>query len=89
MSDCTCNPERAPKPCPKRYQYSECILAAEVEQLRAALEERIEVATNLQMKLAAERERCARVADDKALESAYCEATAAIIAAAIRKGEAG
>lgn len=35
---CTCHPDEAPRPCPQRYAYSECVLAAENERLRAANE---------------------------------------------------
>ena len=39
MSDnrsCTCHPDEAPKPCQKRYAFSEC-QADRIEQLEAAL----------------------------------------------------
>jgi hypothetical protein len=32
---CTCHPDVAPRPCPQRYAYSECLLAAEAERQRA------------------------------------------------------
>jgi hypothetical protein len=35
---CTCHPDEAPRPCPQRYAYSECVLAAEIERLMAALD---------------------------------------------------
>ena len=40
MSDrpCTCHPDEAPKPCQKRYAFSEC-QAARIAQLEAALRE--------------------------------------------------
>ena len=25
---CTCHPDEAPRPCPQKYAYSECVLAA-------------------------------------------------------------
>ena len=40
MSDnrsCTCHPDEAPKPCQKRYAFSECQAADRIEQLEAAL----------------------------------------------------
>ena len=33
---CACHPDEAPKPCQKRYAFSEC-QAARIEQLEAAL----------------------------------------------------
>jgi ribosomal protein S12 methylthiotransferase accessory factor YcaO len=42
---CTCHPDEAPKPCPQRYAYSECVLAARLAEAAAfldALAERME-----------------------------------------------
>ncbi len=44
MSDnrsCTCHPDEAPKPCQKRYAFSEC-QADRIEQLEAALRDIIQ-----------------------------------------------
>ena len=42
MSDnrsCTCHPDEAPKPCQRHFGLSECLMAARIERLEAALRE--------------------------------------------------